>query len=441
MSRVSWRSIEQVRRHAGVHGEPGRVDAQREQRPHGLLDVMADEGAGEDRVQLLHHRGGTEQLAGHHDREAGLLTLGRHEGEPDQVAATGQAVPPRRGGDGAGSQFGQARGDLRRRRGQGDVAQLQGRHRRKGLGLDRGGGRSRGSPRLGTGTARHRLTERAGVEQFLQTVPDGPHLEMLERGLRRGAVPAAQLQVGHVHAQGHVAHQRDDAGVRPRQLLVGSQVLPQLRRQRTEVGENPVEVAVVRQELGRRLLAHPGHAGQVVRGIAAQRGQQHVLGGRHPAALEDAGLVVEGVVADAPLVVEHAHVRVLHELEAVAVAGDDDHLALAYGRLGGQGGDHVVRLEPGRLDHRDGERGHHLADHVELRRQQPRRLGPAGLVVRQHLVAERVARGVEGHREGRRALLPDEVHQHGREAVHRIGDDARRGGQRVGEGEVGPEGQ
>ena len=244
-----------------------------------------------------------------------------------------------------------------------------------------------------------------------------------------------------VDVERHVAHERDDARVGARQLLVLGQVLAQLRRLLVEVGENPVEVAVLGQQLGRGLLPHARNAGQVVRRVAAQRGQQHVLRRRHPAALEDARLVVERVVADAALVVEHAHPGVLHELEAVAVARDDDHLGLALDRLGGQRGQDVVGLEARRLDHRDGQRLHDLADHVELRWQQPRRLRPARLVVLEDLVAEGGPGGVEGHRQRGGSLLPDEVHQHGGEAVHGVGDHAGRGGQRVGQRVVGPEGQ
>ena len=224
-------------------------------------------------------------------------------------------------------------------------------------------------------------------------------------------------------------------------LLVGGQVLAQLRRLLVEVGEDAVEVAVLGQQLGRRLLPHARDTGEVVGRVAAQRGQQHVLRRRDAGALEDARLVVERVVAHPPLVVEHAHVGVLDELEAVAVARHDHDLALARHRLGRQRGDDVVGLEARRLDDRDGQRGHDVADHVELRRQQPGRLGPPGLVVLEDLVAERGPRGVEGDREGRGLLLADQVDEHGGEAVHRVGHDAGGGGQRVGEGEVGPEGE
>ena len=96
-----------------------------------------------------------------------------------------------------------------------------------------------------------------------------------------------------------------------------------------DVGEDPVEPAVRVDQLGRRLLPDAGHAGQVVARVAAQRRVLRVLRRRHAGALDDAGLVVERVVADAAPVVEHLDVRVLDELVGVAVAGDDDDVVAA----------------------------------------------------------------------------------------------------------------
>ena len=53
--------------------------------------------------------------------------------------------------------------------------------------------------------------------------------------------------------------------------------LPRLRGQLVEVGEDPVEPAVGRDQLGRGLLADSGHTGQVVAGIATQGGVLGVL--------------------------------------------------------------------------------------------------------------------------------------------------------------------
>jgi hypothetical protein len=217
-----------------------------------------------------------------------------------------------------------------------------------------------------------------------------------EGGLRRLQVPAAETELVDVHAERHVAHERDDGGVGTGQLLVGGQVLPQLWCLLVEMGEDPVEVAVGGEQFGCRFLADPGHTRQVVRRVSAQRGEQHVLRRRDTGALDDARLVVQRVVADPPPVVEHADMGVLDELEAVAVPRHHDDIAGAVAGLGGQGRQDVVRLEARCADDGDGQRLHDLADHLELVRQVLGRLGPAPLVVLDHLVAERGAGQVEG---------------------------------------------
>ena len=97
----------------------------------------------------------------------------------------------------------------------------------------------------------------------------------------------------------------------------------------------------------------PGHAGQVVGRVAAQRGVLEVLRRRDAGALDDAGLVVERVVGDAAPVVEHLDVRVLDELVAVAVAGDDDDVVAA--RRGLRSASVAMMSsasKPGELEHR-----------------------------------------------------------------------------------------
>ena len=70
----------------------------------------------------------------------------------------------------------------------------------------------------------------------------------------------------------HVAHQHHHLGVLADVGLVGGEVLAELRGLLVEVLEDAVEPAVGGDQLGRRLLPHPGHAGQVVGRVAAQRG-------------------------------------------------------------------------------------------------------------------------------------------------------------------------
>ena len=154
----------------------------------------------------------------------------------------------------------------------------------------------------------------------------------------------------------------------------------------------PFEVPVGGDELGRGLLADAGDAGQVVARVAAQRRVLGVLRGRDAGALEDAGLVVERVVGDAALVVEHLDVRVGHELVAVAVAGDDHHVDAVGGGPRRERRDHVVGLDARDLQRRDLQRVEHLVDQRDLRHEEVGRLLAAALVVGVELVAEVLAR-------------------------------------------------
>ena len=74
--------------------------------------------------------------------------------------------------------------------------------------------------------------------------------------------------------------------------------------------KTPSRPPYVVDQLGGRLLPDPGNAGQVVARVAAQGGVLGILRRRDAGALDDAGLVVEHVVADAAAVVEHLDVRV-----------------------------------------------------------------------------------------------------------------------------------
>ena len=71
---------------------------------------------------------------------------------------------------------------------------------------------------------------------------------------------------------------------------------------------------------------------------------------------------------------------VLDELVGVAVAGDDDDVVAPVAALGGEGGDDVVGLVPGRLEHGDAEGVEHLAHEPELLAEDVGRLLPLGLV-------------------------------------------------------------
>ena len=145
-------------------------------------------------------------------------------------------------------------------------------------------------------------------DRFDQAVPQRAELEEVEELPHLLAVPAAHPQRVDVDVARHVADEGCRFGVHAHLRLRGSKVLPQLGRELVEAGEDPVEVAVLVDELGRRLLADAGNTGQVVARITSERGVDRVLRRGDARAFEDAGLVVQGVVADASPVVQNLDV-------------------------------------------------------------------------------------------------------------------------------------
>ena len=172
----------------------------------------------------------------------------------------------------------------------------------------------------------------------------------------------------------------------------------------------------------------PGTPGQVVAGLADQgrqvgialRGREvlllHRLGG-HP-----------GQVGNALARVEHGD-AVGNQLERVAVAGADQHVETLGLGLGGQGADHVVRLEARLFHVGDVEGLQHLLDQVELTLELVRGLGPVGLVLGVDLGAEGLPGHVEGHAQVGRRLVAQHVDQHRGEAEHAVGVLAGLGGE------------
>ena len=91
---------------------------------------------------------------------------------------------------------------------------------------------------------------------------------------------------------------------------------PELRRLLVQMREQRVGIAVGVDELGRRLLPHSRHAGEVVGRVASQRRQKRVQLGPDSRPLLDPRLVIEHVVGHAAPVVEHLDERVPNELIA-----------------------------------------------------------------------------------------------------------------------------
>ena len=253
------------------------------------------------------------------------------------------------------------------------------------------------------------------------------------------------VEVGHVDVERHVAHERDDArrstGPAPR---CAARFSRSFGRQLVEVGEDAVEVAVRGEQLGRRLLPHPGHAGQVVRGVAAQRGQQHVLRRRHAACARRCRPRRRARSRSRPACCRAPGRRgpaTSWKLSRSPVTMTTSQLARRAAS--------VARVamtssasKPGASTTGMARARHDLADHVELRRQQLRASRPGRPCSPR---ASRRGRWRPGGRRPRPAptgcCSRMRYDEHGGEPVHRVGDDAGRGGQGVGQREVGPEGE
>ena len=175
-------------------------------------------------------------------------------------------------------------------------------------------------------------------------------------------------------------------------------------------------------QLARGLGADAEDARDIVDRIAHQ--------GEHVAYLfrRDAELFLDLLDVDARALhrVEHVDARAVllaDELHQVLVGRHDGHVPALCLRGPGIGGDHVVGLDVGLLDAGQREGARRIADQRELGHEVFGRSGPVRLVLVVYLVAERVARLVENHREVRRAFRLVEIFgqlpQHGGVAVDR----------------------
>ena len=159
-----------------------------------------------------------------------------------------------------------------------------------------------------------------------------------------------------------------------------------------------IDVPELGDELGRGLLADPGHPGNVVGRIALERLEIDHLAGHEAIPIGNLRGVVDDRVLD-PRSRRHETGLVRDELEHVEIDGDDGRLETLLLGLQGQRADDVVRLVALELIARNAERLDDLADLGKLVGKVVGHLCPGGLVVGVLLVAERRAGEVERHRD------------------------------------------
>ena len=252
--------------------------------------------------------------------------------------------------------------------------------------------------------------------------PVAQHLELqaVEEVVHLLAVPGPDRQVGGREVQLEVAHQRVEAAVADHVAEVGPQRLALLAGDLVGVGDHVVEAVVLVDPLGGVARPDAGDAGQVVGGLPHQRGELGVARRRHAVLGLDGLGRHPGQVGDPAHGVEHGG-PLAHELERVAVTGQDQHVHVVGDRAGDQGRDDVVGLEAVLLEVRDVEGVEHLLDQRQLALELRRRGGAVGLVVGVLLQPERLPRHVEGDREVGRLLVAQHVDQHRGEAEDRVG--------------------
>ena len=185
-----------------------------------------------------------------------------------------------------------------------------------------------------------------------------------------------------------------------------------------DVAEHALEVAVLLEQLRRGLVADPGDARDVVRGVALEADEVRDQLRRDAVAVDHGVAVVDLRLGDPAARGHHAHAG-LDQLEEVAVAGHDHHVEALVAGPAGHRGDHVVGLVALHL--------HVLvAEAVDERLQVRPLLGEQvglrvalALVLLVDLVAARHAR-VPDHQRGLHAVLGDDLHEHRGEAEDRV---------------------
>ncbi len=273
------------------------------------------------------------------------------------------------------------------------------------------------------------LAARVGVDGVHQSGAQlAAELQLVEELEPGGAVPRLAGQLAGSHGQGQVTDQCVEPPVADDVAEVLAQRLALLAGDLVGPGDDVVQPVELVDPLRGVALAHTGHARQVVGGLTDDGRELGVAVGRHAVLVLDVRRGEASQVADPAHRVEHGG-GLGHELDGVAVTGEDQHLhALGHG-LGGERRDDVVGLVAVELHVRDVERVEDPLDQRQLAAELPRRLVALGLVLGVLLEAEGLARLVEGDRDVGRDLVPQHVDQHRGEPVDGVGVLPRSGGE------------
>jgi hypothetical protein len=206
--------------------------------------------------------------------------------------------------------------------------------------------------------------------------------ERAEQGFPVRLPPAEPLEV---QRDGHVLLDGDELLRQARVVGVGEQRLAgALGLHLGGVREDGLQVGVGREQFAGALVADALHTRHVVRAVPDQRQVIHHLPRWHAQPVAGVGLVHPDLfdrTGAAAAGIEQGDVGA-DQLVEVLVAGDDDGLQAARGRLGGERADHVIRLVALDRDERYPPRGEEFLDPLD-----------GGVEVDLQLFVELLARG------------------------------------------------
>ena len=212
-------------------------------------------------------------------------------------------------------------------------------------------------------------------------------LKRIKETIDRRDIGGAPHQIGASQAEVHVRDEPVQASVARDVIRVLAQGSPALAPDFVSAFQEVVEAIEAIDPLGCGLGADPGHARQVVGGLADDRRDLGVAMRRHPVlGLDRFGSHAPQVPGSCPRV-EHGDV-LGHRLEGVAVAGDDQHRSALVTGLVGQRRQDVVGLESLSRQRHDPHRVQDLAYEFHLPLKLFRRRISGSLVLRVLLGAE-----------------------------------------------------
>ena len=220
------------------------------------------------------------------------------------------------------------------------------------------------------------------------------------------------------HRQRRIGTQFDKLTRQPRHLGMRDQIVAHLARLHARrCGENSLQIAEFRHQLGRRFRPDARHPRHVVHVVAHQRLRFDHFLRRHPEFLHHL-VKADGLHLQR---IRHRHAGA-DQLHQILVGRDDDRLSPRLHRRAGIGGDQIVGFPIGQFDggHTEGARG--LPHQRELRAQFLRRFRALRLVLVVEPIAEGVPSGVENHRQMRAGVFLDQPGEHVGEAedgIHR----------------------